>query len=375
MKSTIKIPNKIKVGFQNRDGTYTGKLAYIIYYDEKGKIRKEASWNSWRNEEIEALELTNDPLEGFVLNKKAGGYSTGWNHRQTYVRVYDPRGFEFEVDVPNLLYILENTNSIKGKGLEGKFIYGWDGKDLVLLPTESPDYVELKQYNDLVKKNKSFKGKDMITGATYLTKKNREVIYMGRFDSHGYNKTRKEYFFYNRKAEAEWNWVNGKRIVTKFGRFESYVALGKNIIDVISELCVEDCAEIFDKLEYDENYNPYDPSKDEYHYHTLESFTRYIMNNKPDKTRCYSNYSFIYYCKDNKMETKHSGFDCKFYYDENKFIWSEFENIKDERSWYRNNRKYVEREVTIEEFFNQNKPQWKKEYLKDGKLRRILYYE
>lgn len=45
----IFIPKKINVGFQKRDDTYTGKLAYIIYYDETGKLRKETSWNGWRD--------------------------------------------------------------------------------------------------------------------------------------------------------------------------------------------------------------------------------------------------------------------------------------------------------------------------------------
>ena len=40
------IPKKIKVGYQDRDDTYTGKLAYVIYYDEKGKLRKENSWQA-----------------------------------------------------------------------------------------------------------------------------------------------------------------------------------------------------------------------------------------------------------------------------------------------------------------------------------------
>ena len=38
MKSNIFIPKKINVGYQNRSDTYTGKLAYVIYYDEKGSV-------------------------------------------------------------------------------------------------------------------------------------------------------------------------------------------------------------------------------------------------------------------------------------------------------------------------------------------------
>ena len=35
MKSAIYIPKKINVGYQEREDTYTGKLAYVIYWDEK----------------------------------------------------------------------------------------------------------------------------------------------------------------------------------------------------------------------------------------------------------------------------------------------------------------------------------------------------
>lgn len=151
MNSSIFVPKTINVGYQNRSGTYTGKLAYVIYYDEKGKLRKEASWNSWRDDKIPNDEFDNVPTEGFVLNKKAGDYSTGWDHRHAYCRVYDPRGFEFEITIENLLYILENANCIKGKGLEGEFIYGWDGKDLVLMPVESPDYKQISEFNKIMK--------------------------------------------------------------------------------------------------------------------------------------------------------------------------------------------------------------------------------
>lgn len=87
---SIYIPEKIKVGYQNRNDTYTKKLAYVIYYDEKGKLRKETSWNSWRDEKIEPDDFDNEPTRGFVLNKKVGGDRYGWNPRQTYTRVYDP---------------------------------------------------------------------------------------------------------------------------------------------------------------------------------------------------------------------------------------------------------------------------------------------
>jgi hypothetical protein len=68
-QSKMFIPTKIKVGYQERSGTYTGKLAYVIYFDNKGKLRKEASWEGWRDKKIDPIEFTNVPTSEFVLNK------------------------------------------------------------------------------------------------------------------------------------------------------------------------------------------------------------------------------------------------------------------------------------------------------------------
>ena len=49
MNEKLYIPKRINVGFQKREGTYRGILGYVIYWDDKGKLRKEASWESWRH--------------------------------------------------------------------------------------------------------------------------------------------------------------------------------------------------------------------------------------------------------------------------------------------------------------------------------------
>lgn len=69
MNTRAFIPQKIKVGFQERKDTYTGKLAYIIYWDNLGKLRKEKSWEGWRNSSIDSIDLSNKPTKGFILNK------------------------------------------------------------------------------------------------------------------------------------------------------------------------------------------------------------------------------------------------------------------------------------------------------------------
>ena len=160
------IPKKIRVGYQKRRDTYTGKLGYIIYYDKTNKIRKEKSWESWRDKNIDAQEFENIPTSGFVLNKKVGDEKYGWNPRQAWTRIYDPRGFEFEIDINNLLFILENCSSEPGKALGGEFVYSYNRDKLVLLPVCSKEYQSSQEFSDLKEKKIS----KIVPGTEYYSK-------------------------------------------------------------------------------------------------------------------------------------------------------------------------------------------------------------
>ena len=177
---TLIIPEKIFVGFQERANTYSGKLAYVIYKDHKGVLRKKESWEKWCSNEMDKQELDNVPMSGFVLNRDVGGVrrSYGWDQRMEKVRVYDPRGFEIEITIPNMLFIFQECSSIKGKGIEGEFVYSWDGPNLILLPVCSKEYKDSTSHTSLIKQKVS--SKDLKEGAVYLTKEHKKLLYMGR---------------------------------------------------------------------------------------------------------------------------------------------------------------------------------------------------
>jgi hypothetical protein len=275
MNSTIFIPNKLKVGYQNRSDTYTKKLAYVIYYDSTNKLRKQTSWESWRDKSIEPDEFDNVPTSGFVLNKKAGDYSGDWgNHRQAYCRVFDPRGFEFEITINNLLYVLENTSSIKGKGLEGDFVYGWEGTDLILIPTESPDYKRLKTYSEMLHAPESIKSSDLILGGTYKTNKDEDLIYLGRFS---------RYYYDGYRSNAPKNMGAHYFFQTPGGSLHLLKTLSRKIVKTVSSEPVPNYADLMDKLQEEESYCPWDPSKDVFVPMTKDEFevqaNRYYARN------------------------------------------------------------------------------------------------
>tara|TARA_R110000824_G_scaffold398058_1_gene601665 strand:- start:2023 stop:3222 length:1200 start_codon:yes stop_codon:yes gene_type:complete len=179
----LNIPKVIHVGYVNREDTYTKKLAYVIYTDEKGKKRKETSWQGWRDKAITPEDFDNEPTSGFVLNKGVGGTRGSWssrNVRNEYIRIYDPRGFEFEISVANLLFILTECNAYKGKGLEGEFVYAWDGTELILLPVGCAEYKTSTEFTAL--KSMKVTKKDMKEGLTYQHKDTSTMVYMGRHE-------------------------------------------------------------------------------------------------------------------------------------------------------------------------------------------------
>jgi hypothetical protein len=180
----LNIPGTLKVGFQEDSDAYSGMLAYVTYINDKDEIAKHVSWEGWRDKNIDVKTYENKPIEGFVLNKRAGGYKSGWNFRQTKCRVYDPRGFEVEISVDNLLYILQECSSRKGKGLEGKFVYAWSGAELILLPVCSEDY---KASTDLIRKREKITLKTIKVGAAYkasIDSIEDQLIYIGKMKWH-----------------------------------------------------------------------------------------------------------------------------------------------------------------------------------------------
>lgn len=179
MESQLFIPQKMRVGFQKRDDTFTGKLAYLVYFDAKGVLRKEKSWEGWRDKKIPAQDFDNSPQSGLVLNKDIKRYN--WSHfssNRTLIRVHDPRGFEFEITTENLIGILMNTDCSK-RALQGEFVYAYSGPELVLLPTCSEEYEKAVNFTKL--QGQKISAKTLILGASYKSKREGDYVYVGRF--------------------------------------------------------------------------------------------------------------------------------------------------------------------------------------------------
>lgn len=181
-------PKEIIVGTGSdwkKDPKHGLPLAYVTY-KKNGKLYKEKSFNSWRNEKIEPKTFDNTAQGGFRVLFNVGGCKSGWNVRQTYFRVEDPRGFEFEITAANFTSILEQETIVKGV-LSGKYAYAWESTELKLIPEESEEYRKAVYFNTAVNdKNEKVTKDNIVVGQGYCLRNHENGYYLGRFDWYGY---------------------------------------------------------------------------------------------------------------------------------------------------------------------------------------------
>lgn len=171
------------------------KVAFVSYYDEKGKFRHETSFNNWVSQDVPTEEHKNVPTKGFKIFKQANRHS--WNrfcsYRNVSVEIQDPRGWVFEISHDNLAWIIDNCLINKGD-IEGEFVYGWNGKDRVLIPCASDTYKELARRSEKIINKGYIAPSELKPWHVYKTKRGELFAFIGRFDYYNH------YLTYNATA-------------------------------------------------------------------------------------------------------------------------------------------------------------------------------
>jgi hypothetical protein len=176
----IKICNKYYVGFNNR--TYDGQkflLAYIVKDD------KLTSFDSWRDKKLGKKEIDNEPKIGFKLfgDSKRGREWFGSGRSMLYVQ--HPDGFVFEISVDNLVNILSYCDVIKNE-FTTKMIFAHEGKNLILIPTNSELYLEAIEDTERANATKTksvIKPSDLKIGDVIEFANKTKALYVGKYNS------------------------------------------------------------------------------------------------------------------------------------------------------------------------------------------------
>jgi hypothetical protein len=130
------------------------------------------------------------------------------------------------------------------RSLIGQFVYAWSGQDLVLLPTNSEEYQAAVNYTAGL--GKKVKAKELVNGVEYKTKREGNVIYLGKFNI---------YTFANDSMKYHYRTPYGKRTATKLMVFtddDGKTFFTKKSVDFLSEALstepVVNYAELVDKF-------------------------------------------------------------------------------------------------------------------------------
>lgn len=177
MGKYFEIPENLTIGFQNRS-TLTNNLAFITYKDEKGNLKFEKSFNGWINKNIPILECKNEVITKLRVGSTAGGYKSGWNYRQEYIQL-STDDFTFEIRTDNFIDLLMYGTCSFGV-LTGSFRFGWFGRSLVLLATNSEAYKSSAVINELKDSQLITKISQLEQGYWYKIKNyNKRCIFIG----------------------------------------------------------------------------------------------------------------------------------------------------------------------------------------------------
>jgi len=123
------------------------------------------------------------------------------------IRIYDPRGIEFEITPENLIGLLMHTDC-KRREIQDDLVYAWMGSELMLLPCSSEEFEQAKKFTKL--QARKVKANELQEGFTYITKQEEQLVYLGRHLWHefeGYygerkgRKGKKQHVFCNLKGK------------------------------------------------------------------------------------------------------------------------------------------------------------------------------
>ena len=227
IKENIFIPKILKCGFNLRhvkddskvkryvciDGEYvaveettepTYKIGFVSYYDEKGRFRHETSFNNWISKRVPTEKHENVPTKGFKIFKQANrfSYNRFCSYRNVSFEIQDPRGWVFEITQDNLAWIIDNCSIIKGD-IEGEFVYGWDGKDRVLIPCSSETFKDNIVFSNILNAQSYITPKNLQMWHVYKSKQGEKMMFVGRHDIYSRRSWAKNRYSWNGEEETK----------------------------------------------------------------------------------------------------------------------------------------------------------------------------
>ena len=149
---SMKVFSKLYVGYQRQAIRHWNEatkkwdtaacdvpLGFATPYEDNAAGRKrQQTVNGWAGKDQVPTIIDNEPAEGFkITDDIKRTYYGGGN---VVFRVYDPRGFELEIQSQNLMTLISLVGLNAGGEIPGKCLWGRDGPNNILIHESSEEY-------------------------------------------------------------------------------------------------------------------------------------------------------------------------------------------------------------------------------------------
>jgi hypothetical protein len=174
----IKLFDKLYVGFQKRNTESGSPLGFLTPWGEdaasKGRMATVDKWAS--SSKLKSIVIDNVPVTGFRISDHAR--RGGWRGGSTVIQIEDPRGFELQITVDNMIQIMNNNICVNGE-IQIPCVWGRDGKENILLPINSEPYENAMENTERLKQTVSMRSVKI--GNKIEMKDGRVGIYYGAY--------------------------------------------------------------------------------------------------------------------------------------------------------------------------------------------------
>jgi hypothetical protein len=228
------------VGFT--DTRYEGDVvpfAYMTHYEDNAAGRKrQAQVDGWSRGKMKSVIIENKPMIGFRVSR--GLRRLGWSHHATSVRIEDPRGFEVDISVSNMMMLTDNNLLENGEILR-ECVWGRDGGMNVLLPVNSQPYLQATENTERMAS--TVNSRSVQLGDTVLLKNGTQGRYLGSMypwrSVQGNSAYRQPYTLSFEQHDKKYHMVQIKRDDGSYA-YSGYASLGASSIVSSDPLTVQE---------------------------------------------------------------------------------------------------------------------------------------
>lgn len=188
--TAMKVFSRLYLGLKDQ-GVGEPQLGFATPYEENAAGRKRQEtvdrWAGGYGEWVNGKHVPGVPKTNVMDNEPRGGFKITddikrvyWGGGNVVWRVFDPAGFELEIQSRNLMAIIQSCGINEGGEIPGRCVWGRSGGDNILLHESSDEYKDAVKAAETLKAPKQVSKAGRRVGGLYRRVNGTPAIFIGK---------------------------------------------------------------------------------------------------------------------------------------------------------------------------------------------------